>query len=147
VSGLYTNRDAAAVALQAALRLLLKELGIVFDPLDPRWLSFGFKKPGAKQTPDAPENVSVVSIDEETAAIKWDPTPRAASYRVRAKVVGVDAEPVLVGSPKDPDFTMEALATDAEVEVTISAINSGGESRGTTVIIAASQGSELKTGY
>lgn len=135
VSRLYSERDAAASDLQAALRLLLKELGILFDPLDSRWISFGFNKPGAQQTPDQPENVSVTMVDEETAAIKWDRSPRAKSYRVRAKVVGTDAEAVLVGSPKDPDFTLETLPRNGELEVTIAPVNRGGEGVMTSVII------------
>lgn len=135
LSRLYRERDTAAIALQAALRLLLKELSIVFHPLDPRWISFGFKKPGAKQPPEAPEAVSITMIDTETAALKWEPTPRADSYRVRARALGADTEPVLIGSPRDPNFTMESLRMGSDIEVLISAANSGGESRMTRVLI------------
>jgi len=49
---------------------------------------------------------------------------RAEYYRVYKRIRGVDAEPVAVGSPTDPDFTLERLPRNAEIELSVSAVNS-----------------------
>ncbi|MDB6026989.1 MAG: hypothetical protein JWM68_3212, partial [Verrucomicrobiales bacterium] len=45
------------------------------------------------------------------------------------RVIGLDAEPVAVGSPADLDFTLENLPAASTVEISISAVNNGGESQ------------------
>lgn len=124
---LLATRNTAASAVRHRLRGLIQELSHILSPLDPRWKTFGFNPPGAKKTPDAPENVSVVQVGND-AAVKWPPTPRAEYYHVWKRVIGVDAEPVMAGRPADPDFTIEDLPPNAQVEIAVSAVNSGGES-------------------
>ncbi|MDB6023996.1 MAG: hypothetical protein JWM68_219 [Verrucomicrobiales bacterium] len=121
-------RDAAADKLRRRLRGLIDEMGQSLDPLDPRWLAFGFKMPGAQQTPDVVEGLIAVLIGPSTSALKWKAPARAEYYRVWMRVVGVDAEPVAVGSPADIDFTLENLPANSTVEISVSAVNNGGES-------------------
>jgi hypothetical protein len=120
-------RDEKARKLRRRLRCLVEELTLLLDPLDSRWLAFGFPKPGADQMPDVPENLRVTLIGNTAAALKWDAAPRAEYYRVWKRVIGVDEELVAVGSPADVDFTAEDLPGHAEVEFAISAVNNGGE--------------------
>ncbi|MFN7140261.1 MAG: fibronectin type III domain-containing protein, partial [Limisphaerales bacterium] len=54
--------------------------------------------------------------------------------RVWKKVQGVDEEFVPVGSPADRDFTIENLPCDAVVEIAVTAVNRGGESRRSAAI-------------
>jgi hypothetical protein len=121
-------RDEKAKELRRSLRGLVDELNQFIEPLDPRWLAFGFNMPGASETPDVPENLHVTLIGNTAAALKWDAAPRAEYYRVWKRVVGVDEELVAVGSPADVDFTIEALPSNAEIEIAVSAVNNGGES-------------------
>jgi hypothetical protein len=121
-------RDQKATKMRRRLRCLADELLILLDPLDSRWLSFGFPKPGASETPDVPENLRVTLIGNTAAALKWNAAPRAEYYRVWKRVVGVDEELVAVGSPADVDFTIEELPSNAEIEIAVSAVNNGGES-------------------
>ncbi|MBA4147501.1 MAG: fibronectin type III domain-containing protein [Verrucomicrobia bacterium] len=123
-----TARDLRAAQVRKQLRALIKELSVRLSPLDERWAAFGFNKPGAKVRPDAPTNVAVVSVAENAVAVQWDKSPGAEYYRVSIKVVGVDEEPKVVGTPADTDFMFEELPANADVEVTISAVNKGGES-------------------
>ena len=58
----------------------------------------------------------------------------AVLSRVWKKVRGVDAAAVAVGSPADLDFTIENLPTGAVIEITITAVNNGGESPVSEVI-------------
>jgi hypothetical protein len=130
---LLQERDASYEAFSRQLRGLNKELDQLLDPLDPRWQRFGFNLPGASETPDVPENVSVVLIGANAAAVKWEAAARADYYRVWVQVNGVDLEPRTVGSPADLDFTIEALPVNATIEIAVSAVNNGGESGRSTV--------------
>ncbi|MDB6029506.1 MAG: hypothetical protein JWM68_5729 [Verrucomicrobiales bacterium] len=122
------TRDVAADKLRKRLRGLVEEMGQFLDPLDSRWLAFGLKKPGAQETPDVVEGLIAVLIGPGTSALKWKAPARAEYYRVYKRVIGVDAEPVAVGSPADLDFTLENLPANSTVEVYVSAVNNGGES-------------------
>ncbi|MFN7141951.1 MAG: fibronectin type III domain-containing protein, partial [Limisphaerales bacterium] len=104
-------------------------------PVDGRWEAFGLNQPGLKQAPKKPENVSVVLEGETAASVKWSPAPRASHYRVWVKVVGVDDEAKPVGRAGDFDFTIENLPPSSEVEVSVSAVNSGGESAASNVVL------------
>ena len=123
----YADRDAKAEKLRKRLRDLKAELKMLLAPTDPRWKMFGFNPPGAKETPEAPEKVEVVIVNETTAMISFPPSSGATHYRVYQKIVGVDAEPVPVGSPVDPDFMIEDLKLSSEMEISVSAVNEAGE--------------------
>lgn len=128
VKRLLNLRDSAATQMRKRLTGLVAELTQLIDPLDERWLTFGFNMPGAKQTPDAPENVAAIVVNETAAMIEFPASPRAEYYRVYQRVVGVDAEPIAVGSPADLDFTLEDLPRASSIEISVSAVNDGGES-------------------
>ncbi|MDB6029305.1 MAG: hypothetical protein JWM68_5528 [Verrucomicrobiales bacterium] len=122
-------RDAKFELLRKRIRLTIDELHEFLPPLDPRWKSFGLNMPGADETPDVPTNIFAILIGPNAAALKWNAAPRASYYRVWKRVLGVDAEPVAVGSPADVDFTMENLPANATIEIYVSAVNNGGESQ------------------
>ncbi|MFN7140419.1 MAG: fibronectin type III domain-containing protein [Limisphaerales bacterium] len=102
--------------------------------MDSHWLSFGLNRPGAKQRPPTPQNVTAVLVGTNAIAVKWANTPRAERYRVWRRIV--DQEPALVpiGSPADLDYTMEGLPSNSLIEIAVSAINNGGESATSTPI-------------
>ncbi|MDB6025731.1 MAG: hypothetical protein JWM68_1954, partial [Verrucomicrobiales bacterium] len=115
--------------LRKRIRDVINELNMRLDPLDERWLAFGLNKPGALDMPDVPENITAILIGPNAAAMKWDAAARATYYRVWKRVIGVDAEPVAVGSPADIDFTLENLPAASTIEIYVSAVNNGGESQ------------------
>ena len=121
-----TRRQKATVA-RRRLRSLLDDLEIALDPLDERWVEFGFNKPGAKAVPPAPGNITRVLNANNTVALKWSRAARAEHYRVWRKINGVDQELVAIGSPTDTNFTVEGLPANSTVEIAISAVNNGGE--------------------
>ncbi|MDB6025878.1 MAG: hypothetical protein JWM68_2101 [Verrucomicrobiales bacterium] len=129
VDNLLVVRNEKLDAVRAALRGLFDELNNQLNPLDPRWKAFGFNLPGADATPDVPENITAILIGPSAAALKWGASARAGHYRVWQRVIGVDAEPVAVGSPADLDFNLENLPTASTVEIYVSAVNNGGESQ------------------
>ncbi len=133
VNQAMTARDEKAKALESALRVLLAELHVTLDPLDARWLSFGFNKPGLKATPEVPTKLSVVSMGND-ALVKWSAATRAQYYRVWKKVIGVDEDFVTAGNASDLNFSLEGLPLGAEVEIMVSAVNSGGESARSTKV-------------
>ncbi len=128
VKTLQAAKDEKFRVLRSRLRNLVKELSLILEPLDPRWKLFGLSVPGAKRTPGAPTNVAGTAISDTAFAVKWDPTPRAEYYRVRVRIAGVDEAPKWVGSPSDPDFVLEEMPADKDVEVTVYAVNRTGES-------------------
>ncbi|MDB6027695.1 MAG: hypothetical protein JWM68_3918 [Verrucomicrobiales bacterium] len=128
VQSLKALRDEKLDALTKRIRDLMGELAMKIGPMDPRWLAFGFNLPGAEETPEIPSNLSVILIGPNAAAMKWSAAVRAGYYRIWKRVVGVDAEPVGVGTPADLDFTLENLPANATIEISISAVNDGGES-------------------
>jgi hypothetical protein len=135
VKNLSDIRDAKLVALQKRLKDLFKELAQVMSPLDNRWLAFGFKLPGAEATPDQPKNVAATLIGANSLRVKWDRAARADYYRVWTKVIGADTDYAHVGSSSDLDFVIEGLPANAQVEIVISASNSGGESARSTLLV------------
>ncbi len=134
VKRLLGLRDDAAKALYRRLRGLFNELDQLLDPLDVRWLEFGFNLPGAQESPDAPQGLQAMLIGPTAVALRWDATPRAEYYRVFKKVTGLDEQFVAVGSPADLDFTIEGLPAGATVEIQITAVNNGGESARTEAV-------------
>lgn len=122
------DREEKMKAMEYALRILLSELHKTIPPLDSRWLAFGFKKPGARATPEMPLNLVATLIGTSTISLKWDSTARAEYYRVWKKVIGVDEDYISLGSPADPNFAIEGVPGNAQVEIVIAAVNSGGES-------------------
>lgn len=122
------TRQTKFKALKRQLGKLTRELRDLLEPLDERWLTFGLNMPGADEPPDMPQNVTAVLIGHNAIAVKWDPAPRATTYRVLKRVIGVDEQFVEVGTPKDVDFTIENLPANSAVEVSIVAYNNGGDS-------------------
>ena len=120
-------RDAAFTELRKRMRGLVDELGTVLSENDPRWLAFGLNIPAAEATPDGVDHVTVLLIGPNTAALKWPAPARAEFYHVFRRVIGVDADMVLVGSPADIDFNMEELPSNSTIEIAVSAVNDGGE--------------------
>jgi hypothetical protein len=130
-----THRNGKAKQIRHMLAALIKAMRIPLDPMDDRYVAFGLNRPGQKATPAAPENVAATVTEDKTIAVKWPKTPRARYYRVWARVIGVDQELIPVGTPADPDFTLERLPHPAEIEIAISAVNDGGESVRSEVIL------------
>ena len=139
LSVLMTDRDAKYDALRGRLVQLVDELSYILDPLDPRWKAFGFNMPGAPETPDVPEGLSVVLVGPTAAALKWGASSRAEYYRVWMKLHGSTGEPTAVGSPADLDFTLENLPANAQVDISVSAVNNGGESALSEAITVTTQ--------
>ncbi len=121
--------------MRLRLRGVVEELNRVLGPLDPRWEAFGLNQPGLKQVPERPGKVNVVVQAGGIAAVKWAKSARAEYYRIWLKVIGVDAEAVPVGSPADLDYTIENLPAGSQVEVSLSAVNNGGESARSEVVV------------
>ncbi len=114
-------------ALRFQLSAMVKELSQKLSPLDERWLDYGFKIPGVKQKPTTPAKLAAIVRGNEVA-LKWNQSARAEYYRIWKRVVGVDQDMVAVGTAADLNFTLENLPANVTVEVGVSAVNNGGES-------------------
>ncbi len=134
VEALMNTRDQKYEIVRKRISDVYQELRLELDPLDPRWLKFGFNMPGADETPEMPTGLLATLIGPTAVALKWEAAERAAYYRVYKKVTGVDENYVAVGSPADLDFTIENLPAGATVEIQITAVNTGGESSRTEAV-------------
>jgi len=134
IAGLMTIRDEKFDALRQRISGVYQELLMQLDPLDARWLKFGFNKPGADETPDKVEGLKVTLIGPTAAATKWEASARASYYRVWMKVHGAEGDYVAVGSPADLDFTIENLPAGSTIDIVVTAVNNGGESPVSDVI-------------
>ena len=128
-------RNEKSAIVRKRIRGVINELSQLISPTDARWLAFGLNMPGAEATPDAPKDVTATIINPTTAEVRWPKAPRAKYYRVRKKVVGVDTEMVPIDSPTDPNFMLEGLPPNSTIEVAVSAVNDGGESPLSAVIV------------
>lgn len=133
-AGFRTTRIENRNELRLTLRMLVATLTVKMPPLDDRWLSFGLNKPGAEETPPAPEGLEVVVLGPNTLSAKWPATPRAEYYRLWLRVNG-EAELASLGTCADLNFLFEQLPANAQVEVAISAGNTGGESAKSEIVL------------
>ncbi|MDB6028513.1 MAG: hypothetical protein JWM68_4736 [Verrucomicrobiales bacterium] len=133
-SNLLAERDVKAANLRKRMSDLIAELKMRLPGLDGRWKGFGFNPPDAQETPDGVGAVTAVLIGPNTAALKWAAPARAEYYHVFKRVVGVDADFVLVGSPADLDFNLENLPAGSHVDIVVSAVNNGGEGQRSEVV-------------
>ncbi len=134
VKELMDVRDEKYEIVRKRISSVYRELGNHLEPLDRRWLKFGFVMPGADETPEMPTELKATLIGPTAVALKWVAAQRAVYYRVYKKVTGVDQDYVAVGSPADLDFTIEGLPAGATVEIQITAVNTGGESSRTEAV-------------
>jgi hypothetical protein len=134
VNGLKRECDTLFAKLVKRLRATFVELKELLDPMDQRFIAYGFNKPGAVSIPGIPANIVTILIANSGIAIRWDAAARAERYRVYAKIIGVNAEPVLVGASEDLGFVIESLPANAAVEIAVSAINASGESARSAVV-------------
>jgi len=143
VRRLMNDRDAQAKLLRRDIQMVLAEMRYKVHPLHEVYEAFGFKRPGLQEKPEEPQNLTVANLIPEAPEVKWERPPRARYYHVWIKVVGVDADFRLFGTRRNCDVLFKELPKNAEVEVAVSALNSGGESvrslavRFTTGVIAA----------
>lgn len=128
VKELMDLRDAKFEVLRKRISNVYRELGNYLDPLDRRWLKFGFNIPGADQTPDQVTGVKVALIGPTAAAVKWEASVRAQYYRVWYRLHGTEGDYIAAGSPGDLDFTIEDLPTNSAIDIVVTAANTGGES-------------------
>lgn len=135
VKNLLKDRDEKLDALYRLLLLLVSELDITLDPMDARWLSFGFRIPGILRTPEVPTGVIAALTGTDAVTMKWSRATRARHYRVWKKVIGMDTEFVPVGNPADLDFLLEGLPGNSNVEIAVSAVNETGESARSKVVL------------
>ena len=122
-------RESDGQELRIMVTTLLKELNMKLPPLDERWASFGFNKPGQLVAPEVPVGLIAALVGPTSVALKWNKSARAERYRIYKKVLGVDTEMVLVETREDMDFVFEGLPSGKTIQLAVSAVNNGGESQ------------------
>ncbi len=134
VGQLVDTRDAAFAALVKRIRGVIDECNQVLGPLDPRWKAFGLNMPGAEETPDQVEGLTVTLLTPTTAALKWNVPARASYFHVFQRVHGTDDELLLIATPDDPNYPLESLPANTTLDFAVSALNDGGEGQMSQVV-------------
>jgi hypothetical protein len=119
--------NTAQQALVDNMRFLIKILTGTLGKDDPRWEAFGLNIPGTNTTPAAPTGLRATVMDSEVL-LECDATPLATRYRYRRKIVGVDAQYVLVASSLTPMAVLEGGAAGMTMEFIAQAVNGGSQS-------------------
>ncbi|MCX6911098.1 MAG: hypothetical protein NTY01_24070 [Verrucomicrobia bacterium] len=99
----YKNQQLTEAALRRRLHGLHAELEQILDPLDPRWLAFGFDLPGGEKRPGPIAALTVQMLGSGNAMLTWTGSERATRFQIWRK------------SPTDPDFVLFAR-TQGETE-------------------------------
>jgi hypothetical protein len=123
-----TARTKALSALRARLRGLLAELRQVLAADDPRWVDFGFNVPADNTRPDVPQNLVVTDGMHGHLIMSWTKAPRAAKYRIRKMLIGVDDDFVVVKTTSETEVDLNTFITGQRVLLEVSASNTAGES-------------------
>jgi hypothetical protein len=139
VRELMNARDALLTVVRKDMQAITAELWVKADLVGPVWEDFGLKRPGILQSPGVPENITAKRIGPRTVVVRWNRPARARSYRIWRKIVGVDADWVLVESRTHLDITMENLPAGAMIEIAVSAMNNGGESAKSTIVTVTTE--------
>lgn len=122
---LLRQRNEHVLAMRRRLRGLVAELAQLIEPMDPHWIVFGFNRPGADETPEVPEQLEAVRSTDDTVHLQWEPAARAEYYRVWQRTE-TESEFTHLATVYDPDFLL--VTSPVDLEVAVSAVNSGGES-------------------
>ena len=135
--GAQVTRDAAVRKLRTRIRGLINELDQLIEPLDPRWLSFGFNMPGAPEVPEVPLNVEVDNQIPGELYVTCDPSPLADHYRFWKQVQGPLTELELAGSSDEPAFVIEGLTPGTVYLISVSAVAEGGNESQLSTAVAS----------
>lgn len=121
-------RDEALEELRDALKQLRRELSMILEDNDPRWLSFGFNVPADIAVPQAPEGLMVEPGLPGEAMLSWQTPVNVDRFHVWQQTMGVDAEPMRVMTTSETSKTVRKLVPGAQVRFHITALNAAGES-------------------
>ncbi len=124
-----SGRDTALTGLRQILSGLVSELGQRLGDNDARWRRFGLNKPGAPTVPAVPSDVTVNTNTPGELLIKCKASANATHYRFFTQRDGLDAEPVFAGNSDEPMFDITGLTPGLSLQVFVTAVNSGAESR------------------
>jgi hypothetical protein len=119
-------RNGAVKKLRQRMRGLNRELGQLLDGGDPRWNGFGWNMPDAVGLPGVPENLVVTGGGPGHLLAKWDASALGERYRVFRKIVGVDADFVLLKTTTETETDLNTFTSGQLVRVRVAAVNAEG---------------------
>lgn len=119
-------RDAAVAALDKKISHLRKELEIVLESTDPRWLQFFDRIPGDPRVPEQVEEIVATAQPGGIIAVDWEDVARADRYQVYKQVVGTDAEFVLAETVIASEVELDDVPSGATVKLQIVPVNVAG---------------------
>jgi hypothetical protein len=108
------------------MRGLNRELGQLLAGDDPRWNGFGLNMPDAVGLPEVPENLVVTGGGPGHLLARWDPSPLGERYRIFRKIMGVDADFVLVKTTTETETDLNTFTSGQAVRVRVAAVNADG---------------------
>ena len=127
-------RDAAIAALDKKISNLRRELEIVLEPTDPRWLQFFDRIPGDPRVPERVEELVATAHSGGVIALDWEDVSRAARYQVFKQVVGTDADFVLAETVLASEAEIDDVPSGALVKLKVVPVNATGEGAASDIV-------------
>ena len=103
------------------------KLGSLLAEDDPRWEEFGLNVPANPSAPEAIEDLTLTALGGGKAFAQWTYATRSTGSRVLLKRIGVDDEPVSIGTTAGRKKLITGLTVGQTIEVTVIAHNDGGD--------------------
>jgi hypothetical protein len=127
-------RDAAVEALNKKISNLRRELEIVLEPTDPRWLQFFDRIPGDPRVPEQVVELVATAQPGGVIALDWEDTARAARYQVFKQVVGTDADFVLAETVIASEAEVDDIPPGATVKLKVVPLNDAGPGSASDIV-------------
>jgi hypothetical protein len=121
------TRDLTEAALRRRLSGLVGELSQLLDPLSPHWVTYGFKKPGAPDSPEPVTALTATALGAGRVKLEWPAAMRAERYQIWRVTDTVTGTAELVDRTADTVYLLEAQTPGAALALKVRAVNETGE--------------------
>jgi hypothetical protein len=128
------TRDLTEAALRRRLTGLIAELGQLLDPFSPHWVTFGLKKPGAPDSPDAIKTLTATALGSGRVKLDYASAARAERYQLWQVTDPVTGAEELLDRTTDTTYLLEGQPVGAVLSLKVRAVNETGAGQFSPVV-------------
>ncbi len=130
------NRRFKSLRLKLCKRVrgLIRELELLVDDADPRWLDFGLNIPAQPEVPEPVKRLEAIPNGPRAVQVTWPRARRAVRYRVFARPVAQPDTPAHEKTVHDLRTLLEDLPWTGELHLWVQAANPAGEATPSPVV-------------
>lgn len=108
--------------LRGRMRSLIRELNVLMERDDPRWLRFGLNIPARLTAPSPVKRVALTSLGNGAVHAQWTAARHAKRYRVQVKTEGAE-DFAFVATVHETSILLRDLVPGQKIEVRVIAAN------------------------